>query len=641
MLRISPAINTICGVVPSITRSHSSSRLVAATREQEPQLADLSLQQLRERSDSTRELINREGPDSLQAKVNAFAIASEALWRANGIRLYDVQMAASAALARGAIAEMQTGEGKTFSCAPAACLHALTGRGVHVANPNQYLATRDCEMLQPAFRLLGISVGLLPEQTASNAEKRSAYQCDITYGTSYEFGFDYLRDQLTLQEASRREPGSALLASLAGESSTSGQLIQRGLYYSIVDEADHVLLDDAVSPMLLSAGMQGEAIDADVHRAARDLAADLESGVDYRVSSATARVELTDTGIDRIHSLADKIPIDMLQRTWTEYIEQALRVVALRRDVHYVVSEDDEIQIVDSGTGRIFTDRTWSEGLHQAIEAKEHVPITPDKKALAQITRQRFSRMYERLAGMTGTAVGCEREFQQVYSLSVEPIPLRTPSQRALWPTRFFVDQDRKWQAIASSVQEIHQQQRPVLIGTSCIADSELLALLLRERGVDFQLLNGRQDADEAAIVAEAGRQSAVTIATSLAGRGTDIKLAPQAKQLGGLHVILAEHSDSTRVDRQLIGRCARQGDPGSAQVFVSAEDPLIQRYGGWLVRSLERHAAPNGEVHIDFRRQLFRIQRSAERSAYASRCGMLRRDLSRDSLFSRKLLDC
>ena len=249
--------------------------------------------------------------------------------------------------------------------------------------------------------------------------------------------------------------------------------------------------------------------------------------------------------------------------------------------------------------------------------------------------------MYERLAGMTGTAVGCEREFQQVYSLSVEPIPLRTPSQRELWPTRFFVEQDGKWHAIASSVQEIHQQQRPVLIGTSCIADSELLALLLRERGVEFQLLNGRQDADEAAIVAGAGRESAVTIATSLAGRGTDIKLAPQAKQLGGLHVILAEHSDSTRVDRQLIGRCGRQGDPGSAQVFVSAEDPLIQRYGGWLVRSFERHAAPNGEDHVDFRRQLFRIQRSAERSAYASRCGMLRRDLSRDSLFSRKSLDC
>ena len=443
----------------------------------------------------------------------------------------------------------------------------------------------------PAYKLLGISVGLLPEQSGSPADKRDAYRCDITYGTGYEFGFDYLRDQLTLQQASRRTLGTATLESLLGQSSTSASQVQRELYYSIVDEADNVLLDDAASPLILSGAAQGEAEDAEVHRAAREMVGELQAGEHYRASPAAGRFELTDAGVEWIHRGEDRIPIEQLQRTWSEYVEQALRAVALRRDVHYVVTDDGEVQIVDTSTGRIFTDRTWREGLHQAVEAKEGVQITPEKHALAQITRQRFSRMYDRLAGMTGTAAGCEREFRQVYDLGVVPIPLRTPSRRELWPTRFFVEQSQKWNAIADSVQEIHRQQRPVLVGTTSIADSEHLAQLLRGRGVEFQLLNGRQDADEAAVVSEAGHRGAVTIATSLAGRGTDIKLGSGVMELGGLHVIVSECSDSARVDRQLVGRCARQGDPGSAQMFVSAEDPLIQQHGSWLVPSIERHA--------------------------------------------------
>jgi preprotein translocase subunit SecA len=647
MLGSERILSNVCRTVLPFVCTQRGDGIVAAIRAEEDRLKDLSPERLRERSDQVRTLVSQETPDASAARIEAFAIMCDALRRASGICLYDVQLLAASALAQGAIAEMQTGEGKTLACAPAAYLHALTGRGVHIATTNQYLAKRDYETLLPAYKLLGISVGLLPEQSGSPTEqsgspaaKYDAYRCDVTYGTGYEFGFDYLRDQLTLQQASRRTLGAKTLESLLGGSSKSSLLVQRELYYSIVDEADNVLLDDAASPLILSGSAEGEAKDAQVHRAAREIIDELTAREHYRVSPGSGRFALTDAGIDWIHNVGDRIPIDLLERTWTEYVEQALNAVALRRDVHYVVTGEGEVQIVDTGTGRIFTDRTWREGLHQAVEAKEGVTITPEKIALAQITRQRFSRMYERLAGMTGTATGCEREFRQVYGLRIVPIPLRTLSRRELWPTRFFVDQDQKWNAIADSIQEIYQQQRPVLVGTTSIADSEHLAQLLLARGLEFQLLNGRQDADEAAIVAAAGQRRTVTIATSLAGRGTDIKLGDSVMELGGLHVIVSDCSDSARIDRQLVGRCARQGDPGSAQMFVSAEDSLIQQHGSWLVQSIERNVDPNGETKVDFSGQLRRIQRSGERMGYSARCIMLRRDLSRETLFLCPTLD-
>lgn len=616
-------------------RARGKQAIVAAVREEEARLHDLPSEQLRERSDQTRARVMRETPDAPQVQIEAFSLIGEALRRSCGISLYDVQVMASLALAKGAIAEMQTGEGKTFACAPAAYLHALTSRGVHVATTNRYLAERDHETLLPAFRLLGISSGLLPEQSGSPAEKSAAYRCDITFGTGYEFGFDYLRDQLSSRNASRRPLGTRTIESLFEASAQSGFSVQRGLYYSIVDEADHVLIDDAVSPLILSGCSEGEAADAAVHHAAREMIGQLQSEEHYRVSSGSGRRVLTDSGIDFIHQTSENIPIEHLQRTWTEYVEQALQAQTLRRDVHYVVTEEGSVQIVDGGTGRIFTDRTWREGLHQAVEAKEKLTVTSERIALAQITRQRFSRMYERLAGTTGTATACQREFRQVYGLAVEPIPLRTPSSRELWRTRFFVNGSRKWDAIANSVHDLHQQQRPVLIGTSSIADSEQLAQRLLALGLQFQLLNGRQDAQEAEIVATAGCRGIITIATSLAGRGTDIKLGTGVTELGGLHVIVCECSHSVRVDRQLIGRCGRQGDPGSAQIFVSAEDPLIQQHGSWLLRSIQRYAGPDGESTVNFSSQLNRIQRSCERMGYAARSSMLRQDLSRDSLFS------
>jgi preprotein translocase subunit SecA len=640
MLGFGPLRSRLTASVDPLARSQPDDRLLEPIRQAARRLPELPHQQLIEEAERVRQLVCQETVDGIRPRIEAFALMFEALRRARRIELYDVQLLAALALARGVIAEMQTGEGKTFSCAPAAFLHSLTGRGVHVATPNSYLAERDCELLLPAYRMLGTQVGRLPEQGVES-EKQLAYRCDITYGTGYEFGFDYLRDQLTLQKASSRELGASLLESLVyDDNNTSESLLQRGLYFAIVDEADNVLLDDAASPLILSSSAQGEAADAEVHRAALRVVGGLTPREHYLVEAASSRVSLTEAGAARVHSADQQIPIEKLRRTWSEYVEQALRAAELRRDVHYVLDDEDTVQIVDTGTGRIFTDRTWSDGLHQAVEAKEDVCITCEKHALAQITRQRFSRLYERLAGMTGTATGCEREFRQVYRLGVVPIPLRTESRRELWPVRYFVNRRIKWNAIADSVAEIHSQRRPVLVGTGSIAESEALAESFTERGLEFQLLNGRQDATEAAIVAAAGGLSVITIATSLAGRGTDIKLARGVTELGGLHVVVSQCDDSARVDRQMIGRSGRQGDPGSAQLFVSAEDPLIVRHGPWLAASMARHAGPDGELRANLSRQVGRLQRCAERAAYSSRCALLRRDLARDSLYSRQPLD-
>ena len=625
-------------LAPKISRRRDSES-IAAIRERRQALVDLSPAELIQHRDRAQRQVCDMGVDDQRVRIDAFALMVEALYRARGIELYDVQLMASLVLAGGGIAEMQTGEGKTFSCAPAAFLHALTGRGVHVATPNSYLAKRDHELLRPAFRLLEIEAGLLPEEAAAEV-KRQAYRCDITYGTGHEFGFDYLRDQLVLRAAARTGLGEGLRRKLSSGGSIDTGLAQRGLYFSIVDEADNVLLDDAASPLILSSMAAAEAADAEVHRAALQLAATLRQNEHFRVTTGGGSVRLTDEGIAWIHRAQQDLPVDQLQRTWTEYVQQALYAQLLKRDVHYIIDDDSNVQIVDLSTGRIFTDRTWRDGLHQAVEAKEGLTITGEQHALAQITRQRFSRLYERLAGMTGTAAGCQREFRQVYRLDIRTIPPRTESRRELWPARFFADQASKWQAIATSVAELHATGRPVLVGTRSIADSVLLAKLFRELGLEYQLLNGRQTAEEAEIVAGAGQRGAVMIATSLAGRGTDIKLGTGVAELGGLHVVVGECDESSRIDRQLIGRSGRQGDPGSAQVFVSADDALIAQHGAWLAQSIQRNAGPDGEVLLDLMPQIRRIQRAAERLAYGSRAAMLRRDLSRDSLYSGKKLD-
>jgi preprotein translocase subunit SecA len=616
-------------------RRANQNQLVAATRETVRRLENLTEGQLQQASGQLRERVAQQGPDLAGIQIEAFALMSEAIRRTRNIELYDVQLLASIILSQGRVAEMQTGEGKTLACAPAVFLHGLAGRGVHVATPNSYLAQRDCELLTPVFRLLGATISLLPEREAAE-RKRAAYMCDVTYGTGYEFGFDYLRDQLSLRQPGK-VLGETLWSRISGSDLPAPDTIQRPLSCAVVDEIDNVLLDDAGSPLVLSETADQDAPDAAAHQMACRLAAQLREGVDYRLDASAGRVNLTDDGADRIHGPEVDIPLCMLLRSWTEYVEKALLARTIyRRDVHYVVHEG-VVQIVDASTGRIFSDRTWQDGLHQAVEAKENVRITAERSALSQITRQRFYRLYPRLCGMTGTVAGCQREFRQIYGLKTQPVPLRIPSRRTIMPPRFFSTAAAKWQAVAQSVAEVHATARPVLIGTRSIDDSEILASVFHQRGLEFELLNGRQDAAEAEIVARAGRLRAITIATNLAGRGTDIKLGADAVSRGGLHVVVGECHESRRVDRQLVGRCARQGDPGSAQTFVSAEDSLLSRFGSWLADSLRRFADHQGEVNLNLARQVARLQMLAERQEYAARCALLRLDRSRDVLFSQR----
>lgn len=614
----------------------SASQLIPHIRALSDSLCHATDEQLQQEVRVVRtELARGYKPSDAHVIVAGLSLACEAIRRACNVRLYDVQLLAAIAMTGRCIAQMQTGEGKTFVALASALHLALAGRGVHVVTPNVYLAERDSQRAGKVAGVLGLSAALLPERVDA-AQKRPAYDADITYGTGHEFGFDYLRDQLSLRQQAQQKLGEKLLQQLRSDATAARISMQRGLAFAVVDEADSVLIDDAGSPLVLSFTSGEEASDAAAHRTALKLTSQLEKDVDYSIEESSGQVSLTDTGIQHIHAPEIEIPVLQLARPWTEYVQQALRAKYLfRRGIHYVVVKD-EIRIVDESTGRIFEDRSWQDGLHQAIEAREGLKITAEKAAVAQVTRQRFFRLYEHLSGMTGTATGCDRELKDVYQLEVEEIPLRVPSQRQMLPTRFFETQQAKWIAIAQAAKEAHSHGRSVLIGTRSISESEFIAQQLQNSQMPCDVLNGLQDSAEADIVARAGQPGAITIATNLAGRGTDILLHPDVRSAGGLHVIVAECQTSSRMDRQLIGRCARQGDPGSAQVFVSADDTLIRHFGPWLAAALQRESNSDGEVLIDFTSQLRRIQASAERQSYASRIHMLQKDISRDSLLKK-----
>lgn len=567
----------------------------------------------------------------------AFAAVLESLRRVRGVQLYDVQLAAGIALCHGCIAEMQTGEGKTFAAVTAAAVLALAGRGVHVVTPNQYLAARDEEIASNVMRPLGMTSALLPEHCEASA-KRLAYDADVTYGTGHEFGFDYLRDQLALRQLETVRSGTQLLSRLRQPSTPPRVTMQRSLAMAIVDEADSVLIDDAGSPLVLSSSGAREAPDVAVHQLAQQIAESLVIELHFTVDASAGAIELTDRGVEDIHRPEIQIPVAQLIRPWADYVQQALRALLLfRRDVHYVVNQG-EVRIVDETTGRIFEDRAWQDGLHQAIEARERVVVTAERDAVARITRQRFYRLYSLLSGMTGTISGCDRELKEVYGLPVVNIPLRRPCARTIFPVRFFVSQASRRHAIVSEILRLRESGRPVLAGTQSIVESELLGAELRRLNIGFQILNGLQNAAEAEIIERAGHAGMVTIATNLAGRGTDICLSDETRVAGGLHVIVGECQYSGRMDRQLTGRCARQGDPGSAQMFVAADDRLLRHYGPWLATAIEREADASGEAHVDFTAQLLRIQRTAEHRLSAARIQLLKRDTARERVVGTSL---
>jgi preprotein translocase subunit SecA len=504
-----------------------------------------------------------------------------------GLTLFDMQIRAGLIVSLGAVAEMQTGEGKTLSGILPAYLHSLTGRGVHVATTNEYLAGRDFEKLSPVFDSLGVRAGIL-RSDATLEESQSSYAADVTFGTGHAFGFDYLRDQVTRGQAHSQRVG-AITLSRVSDLSQHSRLRQRGLHCAIVDEIDHVLIDDAVSPLVLSHAESGEAADAEIHQAAKRLASLLRQNHDFNLDAGRRNIALTDAGFDLVYGDGDTAIHEQLLRPWHEYVVLALTARhIMQRDTQYVI-RDDEVQIVDASTGRIFADRSWSEGLHQAVQAAEGVTIRPESQPIAKITRQRFYRYYKNLGGMTGTATDCQQEFASVYGLPIAVVPTRKPSRRIVHNDVITSAESDKFRAIARDAREIHQTGRPVLIGTLDIAQSIRIAEELRACGLAFDLLNGMQDADEATIIAKAGHAGAITLATNMAGRGTDIQLDEQSDRLGGLHVIVAERHPLARVDRQLVGRCARCGDPGSAVAYLSPDDTLASKIAPWVGKSMRR----------------------------------------------------
>lgn len=503
-----------------------------------------------------------------------FALVREAAERTIGKRHYESQLLAGWALLQGRLVEMQTGEGKTFAATLAASAAALAGYPVHVITVNDYLAARDAEEMGPLYRFLGLDVGVVV-QGRTRAERRAAYACAVAYCTNKELAFDYLRDRVALARRSSRL--HLALERLRGDATREEDLVLRGLYFGIVDEADSVFIDEARTPLILSATSRSGTAPEDCERAlafARGLAA----GEDYTIDLAERSVALTDPAKSRLATHAAGLDgVWRSARAREELVTQALCALLLfRRDQQYVVSEG-KVQIVDESTGRVMPDRSWEQGLHQMIEAKEGCAPTDSRETLARLTYQRLFRRYLRLSGMTGTAQEVAPEISAVYRLRVVRVPLHRPLQRVHAGTTFCATLAEKWATVAASVERIACiARRPVLIGTRSVKASEELSRVLTGRGIEHALLNAKQDQAEADIVALAGQAGRVTVATNMAGRGTDIRLGPGVAESGGLHVILTEYHDSRRIDRQLFGRCARQGDPGSCEAVVSLEDEIF-----------------------------------------------------------------
>lgn len=591
----------------------------------EKQFDQISDAKLRQKAGEFRELFRcgRETPSDMD---QAFALIREVAWRRLGERPYPVQVAGALALEAGCIAEMATGEGKTLAATMPATIAGWRGRGCHVITVNDYLAQRDAEWMNQIYRFCGLSAAHI-EQAMLPADRRLAYQADITYCTNKEVTADFLRDRLALGRL--RGLSSALVSKIAdGNGRGTDRLVQRGLHYAIIDEADSVLIDEAVTPLIIS-GDAPNPEQVETFRQASELAKELQVERDYRPNQRYREIELTPAGKTRLAELSE--PLGGLWkgvRRREELIVQSLTARAFYLlDKHYVIDEG-KVVIVDDFTGRLMPDRTWRAGLHQAIEAKENLEVKPPKDTYARLSFQRFFRMYQRLSGMTGTAAEAWREFWQIYHLPVVVIPTNRPCIRKYSPDVVFANEKAKWSAVVAQINHLRQTHRPVLVGTRSVRASENLSQLLRAGGLDHEVLNAVRHAEEAQIVAGAGKADKITIATNMAGRGTNIKLGRGVADMGGLHILATERHESGRIDRQLFGRSARQGEPGSAQALVSLEDELPRRHATHFAAVLARRAQPDRANSSVLRRRVFDLaQHRAERMALRQRKGVLRSD--------------
>ena len=582
------------------------------------EMSKLTDEQLQAKTPEFRERLKKgESLDDLLPE--AFAVAREGAKRVLGLYPFHVQILGGIALHYGNIAEMMTGEGKTLTATMPVYLNALEGKGVHVVTVNEYLSSRDEEEMGQLYKWLGLTVGL-NLNSMSPDEKRAAYNCDVTYSTNSELGFDYLRDNMVVYKE---------------------QMVQRPLNYAIIDEVDSILIDEARTPLIISG--EAEQANSDYIRADRfvktltedksdDDADDDEDHGDYKIDWPTKTISLTRTGIEKAcQHFGLKNLYDVENQKLVHHIDQALRAnYIMLKDIDYVV-QDGEVLIVDSFTGRVMEGRRYSDGLHQAIEAKEGVKIQEESRTQATITYQNFFRMYKKLSGMTGTAKTEEEEFREIYNMQVITIPTNRPIARKDMPDILYPTLDSKFHAVVEEIKKRHANGQPVLVGTVAIESSERLSHLLDEAGIPHAVLNAKNHAKEAQIIMNAGQRGAVTIATNMAGRGTDIKLGPGVKELGGLAVIGTERHESRRIDNQLRGRSGRQGDPGYTRFYLSLEDDLMKRFGGDRVKDfLDRLSDNDDDKVIESRlitRQVESAQKRVEGNNYDTRKQTLQYD--------------
>ncbi len=568
-------------------------KILSEINKLEPLYQEMSDDELRLMTAKFRQQLS-EGYDINTILPNAFAVVREASKRVLNMRHFDVQLIGGLVLAEGNIAEMPTGEGKTLVASLSSYTRALEGKGVHIITVNEYLAQRDYDQMGQIHRFLGLTVGLnLPSMKTS--EKQLSYKADITYGVGTEFGFDYLRDNMAL---------------------TNNDKVQRPYYYAIIDEVDSVLIDEAKTPLIVAGKTMAS---AELHRISALLASRFKEDIDYTFDQESKATSLTDKGIEKVEKAfgVDNL-YEMEHQTLYHYVIMAVRAhVIFKRDVDYIVM-DNKVMLIDMFTGRPMEGRTLSDGLHQAIEAKEKLVITEENKAQAQITIQNYFRMYPLLSGMTGTAKIQEKEFQDTYNMEVVQVPTNNPRARVDLADRVFKTADQKYEEVTKEVALRHAKGQPVLVGTTSILQSEVIAAHLKARNLNFQLLNAKSVEQEVQLISLAGQLNQITVATNMAGRGTDIVLGEGVASIGGLHVIGTEKHESRRIDDQLRGRSGRQGDPGSTQFIISLEDDMFKRFATEDLEKFNKKIATtkNGEItNKDVHEFTERIQRIVEGS--------------------------